>query len=303
VQTPDGSLYGTTQQGGASDLGTIYRVDRQGTVTIVHSFDGTDGQYPIAGLTLGADGALYGVTQQGGTPPPGQSSPVGTVFRLTLSGDFSTLHTFTISALDGVGPNGVLVQAADGAFYGAAPNGNTIFRIFPNGDFSVVHRFGSLAEGGCPSRALTLGSDGNLYGATECDMSDGTSGTIFRMDLAGDVTVLHKFAGYSDTCSCYPEGHGPVLLTEIEPGVFLGPTNAGLHSTGNIVRITADGQFAVVHDFAALDSSLGYQPEGNAPVYGGLIQGPDAAFYGTTAFGGSGNAGTVFRFVPGDGSL
>lgn len=78
VQAGDGNFYGVTSLGGASNLGTIYRITPSGTFTLVHSFGGSDGQNPLGGLVKGSDGNLYGTTSQGG------SGSKGTVFKLSI---------------------------------------------------------------------------------------------------------------------------------------------------------------------------------------------------------------------------
>jgi uncharacterized repeat protein (TIGR03803 family) len=88
IQGADGNFYGTTNQGGANNLGTLFRITPTGAETVVHSFSGdvaggggitasTDGAYPTAGLIRDTHGNLYGTTQAGGT------YGVGTVFVLT----------------------------------------------------------------------------------------------------------------------------------------------------------------------------------------------------------------------------
>ena len=72
-----GNLYGTTEYGGASSNGTLFKLDTSGTETVLHSFTGgSDGGLPIAGLILDASGNLYGAAQSGGDGG-------GTVFELT----------------------------------------------------------------------------------------------------------------------------------------------------------------------------------------------------------------------------
>jgi len=78
----DGAFYGTTSQGGTADpaVGTAFRLAPDGTLTTLVSFDGTNGRFPVAGLTRGTDGSLYGTTQKGG------ANDKGTLFRLTMTG-------------------------------------------------------------------------------------------------------------------------------------------------------------------------------------------------------------------------
>jgi uncharacterized repeat protein (TIGR03803 family) len=99
IQATDGQLYGTTQSGGAygygpglNGAGTIFKLTTSGTLTSLYSFcaqvNCTDGQYPAAGLVQGADENFYGTTSAGG------ANGSGTVFRFTMGGTFTTLHSF-----------------------------------------------------------------------------------------------------------------------------------------------------------------------------------------------------------------
>jgi uncharacterized repeat protein (TIGR03803 family) len=81
IQGSDGNLYGTTYNGGASGLGTVFKVTPSGTETVLYSFaGGSDGKHPYGGVIQGSDGNFYGTTYQGGT------SGLGTVFKVTPSG-------------------------------------------------------------------------------------------------------------------------------------------------------------------------------------------------------------------------
>ena len=80
VQGPDGNFYGTTQAGGASanctnGCGTVFKITAAGTLTTLHSFDGTDGSGPEGGLVLATDGNFYGTTYAGGAAIGGAWRP------------------------------------------------------------------------------------------------------------------------------------------------------------------------------------------------------------------------------------
>src|SRR2546426_10162659 len=79
VQGSDGNLYGTTVFGGTnSGNGTVFQITPAGLLTILHSFQGSDGSMPLAGLVEGSDGLFYGTAERGA--PNGE---FGGVFRIT----------------------------------------------------------------------------------------------------------------------------------------------------------------------------------------------------------------------------
>ena len=126
IQGTDGLLYGTTVNGGAFGVGTVFSLDAAGTLTTLHHFSGADGANPNAGVIQGTDGRLYGTTTSGG------AFSYGTVFVMNIAGGLTTLHDFALS--DGANPVNGLIQANDGAFYGAASaggprDGGVIFRV------------------------------------------------------------------------------------------------------------------------------------------------------------------------------
>ncbi len=79
VQASDGNFYGTTLLGnGFYNYGTVFKITPSGTLITLHSFDGSDGQRPYAGLVQASDGNFYGTTYLG-------AFGYGTVFRLVLT--------------------------------------------------------------------------------------------------------------------------------------------------------------------------------------------------------------------------
>jgi len=112
VQGIDGNFYGTTAAGGdANGDGVIFKLTSQGKITILHTFNGTDGKQPTAGLVQASDGNFYGVASAGG------AKGFGTLFKVTSSGVFSVLHDFD-STNDGANPEVTLVQHTNGILYG-----------------------------------------------------------------------------------------------------------------------------------------------------------------------------------------
>src|SRR6266540_191762 len=173
IQSNDGNFYGTTSGGGASSLGTLFKVDASGTLTTLHSFTGSDGAYPSAGLIQASDGSFYGTTSDGGASWNGDLFPEGgTVFKLDAAGTLTTLHSFT--GIDGRWPLVGLIQARDGSFYGTTSSGGTsercgdfgcgtVFKIDAAGTLTTLHSFTGTYPGddGGPS-VLIQASDGSF---------------------------------------------------------------------------------------------------------------------------------------------
>jgi uncharacterized repeat protein (TIGR03803 family) len=208
VEGVDGDFYGTTAGGGSGCLqggcGTVFKITRNGELTTLHSFDGTDGEEPWGSLVLGGDGSFYGVTAVG-------TIGFGTVFKVTPSGTLTSLYTFCVQSncTDGAIPEAGLVAGTDGYLYGTTAQGGimsclhaqgelgcgTVFKITPSGTLTTLHRFG-LTDGAAPFGALVQGLDGNYYGTTYlggnkgCDYGSNTCGTVFRMTPGGALTTL-----------------------------------------------------------------------------------------------------------------
>ena len=121
AQGRDGNIYGTTNSGGVHLVGAVFKMTPTDTLTLLHSFNSTDGSSPRGGLSLGLDGNFYGTTVQGGT------SSGGTIFQITPSGTFKTLYSFT-NGTDGAFPFTPPVPGPDGNLYGVT--GNSTNHVF-----------------------------------------------------------------------------------------------------------------------------------------------------------------------------
>jgi len=121
VRGNDGDLYGTTAVGGQHFRGTVFKIDEAGTLTTLHSFNGSpdEGANPVAGLVQGSDGNFYGTTVLGGTHSK------GTLFGIDATGSLTTLHSFSGSPNEGALPLAGLVQGSDGNLYGTTTSGGT----------------------------------------------------------------------------------------------------------------------------------------------------------------------------------
>ena len=225
IQAADGNFYGTTFAGGANTYGTVFKMTPSGTLTTLYSFcaqfDCDDGGQPIAGLVQGTDGNFYGTTSGGGFNNDGQ----GTVFKITTSGTLTTLHSF--DGPDGSYPDGGLVEASNGSFYGTTEfrgprTGGTIFGITPQGTFRTIYGLGGANKGAgaYPYDAMIQATDGKLYGTTSAGGVGTNFGTVFNVASGGAVTTLYSFDG--------TDGTNPVSgLVQSTNGNFYGTTRIG----------------------------------------------------------------------------
>ena len=181
VRDGAGNLYGTTFYGGESDFGTVYKLDRNGAETVLHSFAGSplDGQEPTAGLIRDAAGNFYGTTITGG------ASNLGTVYKLDTTGKETVLYSFT-GRPDGKFPWAGLVRDAAGNLYSTASQGGasrygTVFRLDTTGNFIILHSFAfGATDGITPMGGLIRDTAGNLYGTTLQGGAFGV-GTVFKL--------------------------------------------------------------------------------------------------------------------------
>ncbi|MGD0813162.1 MAG: choice-of-anchor tandem repeat GloVer-containing protein [Verrucomicrobiota bacterium] len=293
----NGLLYGTTQNGGMYGDGTIFSLSTNGTLITLASFDGTNGAMPVAGLIQGSNGLFYGTTQLGG------SNSAGTVFSMTSGGTINSIYSFA-STNDSIDPFTSLIQDAEGNFYGASSNNamtgdGTIFKLTPGGLLNTFYVFPGGFDGTLPAGALTLGTDGNLYGMTGTGGAY-TNGNVFRLTSEGFLTNIYSFTGGTD--GSFPSGQ----LAQGTDGNFYGVTRSNninhLPFYGTIFKITPGGALTTLFALNPLETLAG----GTNPV-AGLIQGSDGNFYGTTENGFFINDtgtiidslyGTVFRVTP-----
>jgi uncharacterized repeat protein (TIGR03803 family) len=280
----NGTFYGTASHGGNSDFGTVFSFTPgtgPGTgETILHSFNNSDGEMPIAPLLLGSDENLYGVTAGGG------ANFDGTMFKITTSGTPTETTLFSFNGTDGSGPAGGLIEDGSGNFYGTAESRGavegTVFKLTSSGSLSFATSATAM-NGLIPAAALILGGDGNYYG-TALGGGSANDGTVFMITPTGAETLVYPFAGGSDGAN-----PGAKLLLARD-GNFYGTTESGgTGSSGTVFKLTPLGVETVLYSFTG--GSDGATPRGD------LIQGSDGALYGTTMGGGASGQGVVFRLT------
>ena len=280
VEASDGYWYGTTSMGGATDLGTIFRMTSSGALTTLVTFAGPNGANPYGGLVQATDGYLYGLTGGGG------SGSQGTAYRIDMGGTHTVLRSFAGS--DGFFPYAELIQGTDGLFYGTTMFGGgglgVIFKMTAAGAVTVLRSL-STADGGRPDGALLQASNGKLYGTAPNSGPSGAAGTVFEVTPAGAFTRLYAFSGEPST------PYAP-LLAHRDGSLYGVSAEGGAMASGTIFKLVPGVSFEVIHGFNATLNGSG--------AYDGLTMGADGSLYGTAPKGGASMVGTVFKVSPSD---
>lgn len=244
-----GIFYGATLDGGDRNFGTIFRIIYDGASarheTLVH-LTGDTGAAPgrtlHCALVQTADGALYGATHDGGT------AGVGTVFKLTTDGRFTSLASFGQPPLLCYNPHAGLTLGLDGNLYGHCRYENkgfgAAFRLTPAGEVQVIARFGP-PHGSYPASTLFRAPDGSFYGTT---FRGGPSdqGTVFKLTPAGELTTLAAFVGIGPASD--PDAWAMPILAA--GGNLYGTTErGGATRRGTIYRLTPQGELTTLVEF------------------------------------------------------
>ena len=282
---------------------------------------------------------------------------LGLVFIFTAPGrvraqgpDFSVLFTFA-GGTSGALPYAGLIADPAGNLYGSTGYGGTgncgsglvtgcgiDFKLDANGQETVLHEFtGYPNDGSSPEEPLLRDAAGNLYGTTPIG-GDGGFGTVFKIDAAGNETMLYSFGGGGDGAipnagllrdalgnlyGTASEGHSAGVVFKISPTGqrrvlyrFTGGTDGGF-PVGNLVRDSARNLYGVAMNGGDQDDCLGgcgvvfmLDPANEEFVLHTFTGGADGAnpigvirdaagnLYGATVLGGAYNAGTIFKLDP-----
>jgi uncharacterized repeat protein (TIGR03803 family) len=309
-----GNLFGTASQSGVPHPptvppgGTIFKISPDGAFTLLYSFTGgSDGSNPGGTLYIDKEGNLFGTTGLGGKAgcgSPGQGC--GVVFKLSPSGAYSVLYTFS-GGNDGASPAGSLLADKEGNLYGTTQQGGAsgsgcggfgcgvVFKLSQGGGLTVLHSF-SGSDGAFPSSGVIMCRNGNLCGTTRkggtgCRLDTSGCGTVFELSPKGNLKVLYSFSG--------SDGFLPNALYRDSKGDLYGTTLAGgprcslnTLGCGEVFELSPEKSLTIRHMFK--------DREGAAP-YGGLIADNEGNLYGTTNAGGDQGCtglygcGTVFR--------
>ena len=211
-------------------------------------------------------------------------------------GEMAFAHRLQLggSAGDGVAPEGVGLSW-DGSLWGATASGGSadrgaVFQWKPSGEYKLLHSFAADGTAAIPSSPLTQGQDGKLYGVTRDGGANG-AGALFQLSEAGEVKTLLSFETQ------------PMSRLQVSSGLTLGwdgslygtAPHGGPSGAGIVYKVSTRGEASILHAFSSTQQALGRYPMAR------ITQSWDG-LYGTTAYGGVHDQGTVFRLAS-DGSL
>lgn len=277
IRDAKGNLYGTTFWGGnlncnsGNGCGVVYKLDKTGTETVLHSFaGGTDGAYPYASLIMDKAGNLYGTTSAGGGTGCFSNNGCGTIFKIDPTSKETVLYSFT-GGTDGGVPYSALIKDKAGNLYGTASIGGdlncgsglgcgVVYEWSNSSKQSVLYTFKG-SDGAYPGLgSLAMDSKGNFYGTTEGG-GDPTCqcGVVFKLTSTGTETVLHAFTGGST------DGQSPASHVKLFQGSLYGTTLLGginnkgvLFKVSNLSEIRQPTKTTKIADFGKATTSPSY---------------------------------------------
>jgi uncharacterized repeat protein (TIGR03803 family) len=246
IQASDGNFYGTTSEGGTNYhnySGVLFSFNPSSSVYAdLYEFDDSSAGTPTGSLIQATDGKLYGMTSGSSTPSNGN------IFSYDpLAAAYANLYEFSFST--GFYPNGSLIQATNGNFYGltlygGANNFGTLFSfVNSSSTYTDLYDFNDVpGSGGNPFGSLIQASNGKLYGTASGYANGGLNSTLFSFD----PTAL-TFAGLENLGSAEPNGN----LLLVSDSILYGTTNLGGAGTvGNIFYYNLNSSnYADLFDF------------------------------------------------------
>jgi uncharacterized repeat protein (TIGR03803 family) len=328
-------IYGTTMTGGTNNRGTLFSFNLlTQLLTILHSFNYSDGIYPYAGVILNREQTiLYGTTYQSG------QYDAGTVYSFDLqTSHYTVLYSFSPNTEGGNSRSELIFNSDYSVLYGTTYrfgvfNSGTLFSVKVNGsDFSILYSFNN-ANSNAP---LILSNNGlSLYGTTMTG-GDFGFGSLFVYNISlQNLSILHSFSSLNE------EGYSPLsgVVTSSNNHFLYGNTSAGGEFNNGIIYSfdTIKNEYSTLHSFQTLEGTSPYaemilfdntlfgcnpyggelnggtlflfrltdnhyqtlisfdELSGNNP-FSSIVLGADGSIYGTTYFGGSFGYGTLFRF-------
>ncbi len=322
IADANGDLFGTTQNGGANNDGTVFEIQNTGTAaapvyastpaTLV-SFNGSNGAIPRAGLTLDANCDLFGTTEQGGANGDGtvfEIQNTGTVAAPVYTSAPTTLVSFNGS--NGTAPEAGLIADANGDLFGTTLEGGangdgTVFEIqntgtaaapvYASAPATLVSFNGS--NGQHPNAGLMAGANGDLFGTTENGGAN-LDGTVFEIQNTGTAAApVYAIAPTTLVSFNGSNGAFPLawLIADAKGDLFGTTDNGGANNDGTVFEIQNIGTVAAPVYASAPTTLVSFNGSNGAAPYAGLIAGANGDLFGTTESGGANGDGTVFEIT------
>jgi uncharacterized repeat protein (TIGR03803 family) len=244
-------------------------------VTFIARFTG--GQGSSTGVVQATDGNFYGAAGGG-------ANGLGQVFRMTPTGELSTIYSFCSqpNCADGEYPGAAPILGADGALYGVTDGdslggSSTLYRVTLDGQLTTIYTFcggSTCARDGIFPNGIIQASDGNFYGTMAVGGNHG--GTIFRITPTGQFTVLHTFCSRTNCIDGANPYFPPIQGSD---GNFYGTTyDGGKRGGGVVYELTASGTYEVLHNFCGQNETCESDPST-------IVEDANGNLFGTTVYG------------------
>jgi uncharacterized repeat protein (TIGR03803 family) len=236
-----GKLYGTTFEGGATGVGTVFDLTLKGKEKVLHTFgvQSGDGVYPAAGVIFDKAGNLYGTTEEGGPYNSFCGGGCGIVYEVTKTGEEKVLYSFGAQFQDAAFPIANLTFDKAGNLYGTTGTGGlyqhgAVFELSPTGAEKLVYSFGGQSSDGInPYGSVVFDRTGNLYGTTFAGGLNG-QGTVFELSPTGEEKILYTFGSQAG------DGNTPIggLVLDTAGNLYGVTAYGGANGFGTVFEIT-----------------------------------------------------------------
>ena len=257
------------------------------TFTTLYNFTGgSDGSEPWAGVIQDPAGNLYATTSFGGDLNCDHPWGCGVVYEVSTAGAETVLHSF--SGSDGEKPGTPVARDKAGNIYGTTSYGGSfsdgaVFKIDTAGSETVLYTFTGGSDGCHPDQGLVMDKAGSLYGTTVgCGSSD--QGTVFKVDSAGNFTLLHSFVGQPSDGGAPAWGH---LTMDRSSNLYGVTSGGGAYGNGALYRLSKSGTLTLLYSFKG-------GTDGCDPL-GSVLQDKAGNLYGTANYCGSTGNGAIWK--------
>jgi uncharacterized repeat protein (TIGR03803 family) len=194
------------------------------------------------------------------------------------------LHNFA-NLPHGANPWAGVIRDSAGNLYGTATSGGTglgvVYIVDAAGQERALHSFAGGADGAIPQAGVIRDSAGNFYGTT-LQGGVGDYGVVYKLDAAGQETVLYSFTGGDD-------GANPTagVIRDAAGNLYGTASRGGIENNGVVFKLDNTGQESLLYAFMG-------GADGGAPA-SGVIRDSAGNLYGTTQFGGTAHAGVIYK--------